>query len=75
MPPRLGFETSSKWFRQELDGSGLHRAHGHGHVAMTGDEDDRHIGPVGEPLLQLQAGEPRQGHIEHQTAGLSNAVA
>ena len=52
--------------RQEFDGSRLHRPHAHRHVAVSGDEDDRHVGPLCELLLQLETAQPGQRHIEHQ---------
>jgi len=36
---------------EELDRACLHRTYGHGHVAVAGDEDDRHVEPFGELLL------------------------
>ena len=35
--------VSVERFEQELDGAGLHRLDGHGHVGMAGDEYDRHL--------------------------------
>ena len=54
--------------RQELHGATFHGAHGHGHVAMAGDEDDRHLGATGDERLQVEATEVRQADIEHQAA-------
>ena len=61
--------------RQELDRSRLHRLHAHRHVTVAGDEDDRHVGPLGELLLQLETVESWQRHVEHQAARNSGARA
>jgi hypothetical protein len=53
----------------------LHRPYAHRHVAVAGDEDDRHVGPLGELLLQLEAVESRQRHVEDEAAGNSGARA
>jgi hypothetical protein len=62
--PSQSLQSSSRAFRleglgQELDGARFHRSHGHRYIAVTGDEDDRHLAPIGELLLQLDAVQPR----------------
>src|SRR5262249_29176922 len=42
--------------------------HGHRDVAAPGDEDDRHVGPIRDTLLQLEAVQVRQTHVEHEAA-------
>src|SRR5215813_582885 len=57
-------------FGKEVHGPRLHRAHGHGNVAMAGDEDDGDViaGSL-EDLLQLEAALTRHSDIEHEAAG------
>ena len=55
--------------RRKVERVGFHRLHGHRDVAVAGDEDDRNIGPAGEPPLQLEAAESLEFHIEHEAAG------
>ena len=51
---------------QEFDGAGLHGAHGHRHVPVARDEDDRHVGPIaGKPLLHVQPVEIGKLDVEH----------
>ena len=45
----------SEWLGQELHRAALHRTYGHRHVAMAGDEDDRHVDAIaGDALLQFE---------------------
>src|SRR5260370_22904656 len=55
---------------KELYRTTLHRLHGHWHVGMGCDEDDRHL-PVcaGKVALKLKTASPRHSHVEHQTSG------
>jgi len=54
---------------QELRRASLHRPHGHRHVAVGADKDDRHVGSVtGELLLEIEASEARKQHLENQAA-------
>src|SRR3954469_14511943 len=54
-------------FRQELNGASLHCLHGHGDVAVPGDEDDRYfLVRVGELALEIKTASPGQSNIEHQ---------
>ncbi len=53
---------------QELDGARLHRLHRHRHVAVAGDEDDRHVRPVDDALLQIETVEVGKSDVEHQAA-------
>jgi hypothetical protein len=47
--------TSSEWPRQELDRSRLHGLDRRRHVAVPGDEDDRHVDPIDrDALLQIE---------------------
>ena len=57
----------TEWLREELDGTALHRLHGHRDVAVRGDEDDREL-PVrrGKLALKLKAASPRHSNVEHQ---------
>ena len=36
---------------RNFDGACLHRLNGHGHVAVTGDEDNRHVDALGRDAL------------------------
>src|SRR5260370_2016390 len=55
---------------KELYRTPLHRLHGHWHVGMGCDEDDRHS-PVcaGKVALKLKTASPRHSHVEHQASG------
>src|SRR3954470_15292171 len=52
--------------REKFDRTGLHGLHCHGYVAVTRDEDNRHVGAVRELLLQVEAVQSWEGHIEDQ---------
>src|SRR5580692_1674659 len=55
-------------FRKELNRASLHRLHGHGNIAMTGDEDDGNLSIGRDQLaLEIETALPWQVHIEHQT--------
>src|SRR4029450_10447835 len=51
---------------EELDGTALHRSHGHRNVAVRCDEDDREL-PVrrSELALKLETASPREYHPQH----------
>ena len=51
----------AEWLRQELDRPRLHCPDRHRHVAVPGDEDDRHVDPIGsDALLQIETVEARE---------------
>src|SRR5215469_11868879 len=51
---------------EELHGAALHRLHGHRHIGVCGDEDDRELSVCrGELALKLQTASPWQSHVEH----------
>src|SRR6516164_11017724 len=52
------------WSRTPLPG--LHRLHRSGHVAITRDEDDRHVRPIDDALLEIETIEVGKRHIENQ---------
>ena len=60
----------TEWLCEELHGAALHRLHGHRHVGMRCDEDDRHL-PVrsGKVALKLKTASPRHSHVEYQAGG------
>ena len=59
----------AEWLGQELDRSRLHGLDRHRHVAVTGDEDDRHVNPIGgDALLQIETVEVRKSNVKHQAA-------
>src|SRR2546423_15629874 len=53
---------------QELHRASLHRLHGGRHVAITGDEDDRHVCPIDDALLEIETVEVGKRYIENQAA-------
>ena len=57
----------AKGLGQEVDGTGLHAAHGHWDIAVAGDE---HHGDadfqLGEALLEIESAGARQAHVEHK---------
>src|SRR5262245_20358008 len=54
---------------QKLHSSCFHRLHAHWDVTMPSDENDRnHNVCLGHALLQIEAAEPFESHIEQQTA-------
>src|SRR4030095_12372289 len=56
-------------FCEELNGTPLHRLHGHWDVRVRCNEDDWHL-PVrrGKITLKLEAALPRHSHVEHQAS-------
>jgi hypothetical protein len=55
--------------RQELECSPLHGLDRHRHVAVSRNEDDRHVNPIdGDALLQIEAAEVRKTDVEYQAA-------
>ena len=61
---------------QNVQGSGLHRADRHRYVFAAGNEDDRHIGPLGrQTLLQRQPANIRKMHVEHEATGAGRSLA
>src|SRR5215469_14597174 len=56
----------AEWLGQELHCPGFHRLHRGRHVAVTGDEDDRHVCPIDEALLEIQTSEVGKRHIKNQ---------
>src|SRR5258708_2501664 len=60
--------------RQELGRARFHSLDRHRDVAVTGDEDDRHIHPLGgDTSLQIEAVEARKRHVKHQAAWRSHS--
>src|SRR5882724_2721450 len=59
----------TEWLCEELYGAALHRLHGHRHVGMRCDEDDRHL-PVrsGKVALKLKTASPRHPHVEYKAS-------
>src|SRR3984885_15894092 len=57
-------------FGEKLDSPAFHRLHGHGDVAVSGDENDRKL-PVGyrELALKIEAALAGQTHVENQAGG------
>src|SRR5262249_367666 len=56
--------------RQEFDSAGFHGAHGHGDIAVPGDENDGQLhAKLGQLLLQIKTTEARELDIEYQAAG------
>jgi hypothetical protein len=45
------------WFGQELRCTSLHCLHRGGHVAITGDEDDRPVCPIDGALVEIETTE------------------
>src|SRR5688572_645759 len=57
-----------EWFGEELCRASLHRTHGHRHIAMPGDEDDRQRDSCfREFLLKCQSAHSGQTHVEYET--------
>src|SRR5258708_6092001 len=55
--------------RQKLHRTGFHGPDRHGDVAVAGEEDDRQRRVrLGKLLLEIQPAQPRQAHVEHETA-------
>jgi len=53
---------------QEFDSPRLHGLHGHRHIAVSGDEDDRHVDPIDDALLQIETIEVRKTNVQYQAA-------
>src|SRR5215204_1814786 len=58
---------------QELHRAGLHRLDRGRHVAVAGDEYDRHLCPIDDPLLEIDAAEIGQRHVEDEAAWTADA--
>src|SRR6202051_2695491 len=59
----------AKWFGQELDCPCFHGADGHGDVAVSRDKNDRSVNVgIGQMPLEIEATDPGQPDVEHQTA-------
>ena len=68
-------ELFAEGLLQKLHSSILHRPHRDRDVAMTGDEDDRHVDALlAQVPLQFQAAHLRHAHVQHQAAGRSDLV-
>ncbi len=60
--------------RQDLGRPRFHRLDRHRDVAVTGDEDDRHVRPLGgDTFLQIEAVQARKRHVKHQAAWRSDS--
>src|SRR6266508_777074 len=66
----------AKWLGEEIDGTGLHRPHGHGNIAMPGNEHDgdskirlRQLG------LEVETAHSRQPDVEHEATWNTRALA
>jgi len=60
----------AKWLGQKLNCTGLHGAHRHRNIAVTGDEDDWYIDVgLGELALKIEPAQSRQAHIKHEATG------
>src|SRR5215468_7602433 len=56
----------AEWLGQELHCPSLHRLHRGRHVAITCDEDDRHVCPIDEALLEIETIEVGKRHVQNQ---------
>jgi hypothetical protein len=60
----------AKGLLDEVDRAVLHRLDRHRHVAVAGDEDDRHDRMhLVQALLQLEAAHAGHAYVEHEAAG------
>ena len=60
----------AKRLGQKLDGAGFHGAHGHAHVRVAGNENDRNVDVrLNELPLKVETATARQPHVENQAAG------
>ena len=65
-PDRIQQGVLAERFCQEFNSSGLHRPNRHGHVAVAGDENDRHIGSLySDTLLQFQTIETWKRNVQY----------
>ena len=63
----------AEWLGQELHCPGLHRLDRGRNVAITSDEDDRHVCPIDEALLEIETGEIGKRHIQNQATRTADA--
>ena len=69
LPNRVEQILFAKWLRQKFDRAGLHGPDRHGNVAVPGEEDDRQRRVrIGKLALKVEATQPREPHVEHETA-------
>src|SRR5258708_16817655 len=61
---------------EEIHRTALHRLHGHHHIGMRCNEDNRHL-PVrsSKVALKLKTASPRHSHIEHQASGARGRIS
>src|SRR5277367_709350 len=60
----------AKGLGEELHRPGLHGAHGHWDIAVTGEENDRNTNVgLGEFRLEVEPANSRHSDIEHQAGG------
>src|ERR1700692_1006437 len=59
----------TEWLCEKLHGAAFHRLHGHRHIGMRSNEDDRHL-PVrsSKVALKLKTASPRHPHVEYQAS-------
>jgi hypothetical protein len=59
-----------KRFGKELDCSGLHHLHRHGHIRVPGDKDDGNMYVrLGHFILQIKTAHSRHAHVKNQAPG------
>jgi hypothetical protein len=59
----------TEWLGQEFDSARLHGPDRRGHIAVAGDEDDRHVSPFGGyALLQIETIEARKRKVKYEAA-------
>jgi hypothetical protein len=69
LPDGIQQNLAHERFCEKFHRTGLHRAHGHRHVSMAGEKNDRHMGVFGrEQGLEREAIELGQLNIEDQAA-------
>src|SRR5262249_7861678 len=68
-PDRVNELLITERLCQELHRTALHRLHGHRHVGVRCDENDRYL-PVrrGKVALKLEAASPRHSHVEYDAS-------
>jgi hypothetical protein len=55
LPDGIQQHVIAEWLGQELYCTSLHRLHRGRHVAITGDEDDRHVWAIDDAFLEIEA--------------------
>src|SRR5262249_11316320 len=68
-------ELITEGLLDEVDRAGLHRAHRHRYLGVSGDDDGRELDAAPRELgLEIESAHPRHAHVQDQAARLRRVV-